>query len=129
MLSQLELERIVVTICFIQNAMKFQIFLSAVSIAADNSHVFGECSLFTRDAEPEPEPVPEPPEPTHFGRSRRPDPEPSKRFARSRSRSPSRQKMGRLRLRKGIQLWQEKNSSKIKRNSRAKSLPKFVINN
>ena len=44
----------------------------------------------------------------------KPEPEPSK--------------MGRLRLRKGIQLWQEKNSSKIKRNSRTKSLPKFVIN-
>ena len=82
----------------------------------------------TRDAEPEPEPEPEPPEPTHFGRSR----------SRSRSRrngllgagaGAGAVKMGRLRLRKGIQLWQEKNSSKIKRNSRAKSLPKFVINN
>ena len=41
---------------------------------------------------------------------------------------PEPSKMGRLRLRKGIQLWQEKNSSKINRNSRTKSLPKFVIN-
>ena len=83
----------------------------------------------TRDAEPEPEPEPEPPEPTHFGRSR----------SRSRSR-----RNGLLGAGAGAGavkngaapapkrdtiVARKKNSSKIKRNSRAKSLPKFVINN
>ena len=57
-----------------------------------------------------------------------PEPEPPKRFARSRSRSWSRQKWGGSGSEKGYNCG-KKNSRKIKRNSRTKSLPKFVINN
>ena len=87
-----------------------------------------EAFVNTRDAEPEPEPEPEPPEPTHFGRSR----------SRSRSRrngllgagaGAGAVKNGAAPAPKRDTIVAKKNSSKIKRNSRTKSSPKFVIIN
>ena len=53
-----------------------------------------------------------------------PEPEPPKRFARSRSRQ-----NGAAPAPKRDTIVARKKNSKIKRNSRTKSLPKFVINN